>query len=40
MEKNPDIYYDNKTYEVFLRSRTNPSLELFDTGLKLIGYII
>ena len=38
--KNPDIYYDNKTYEVFLRSRTNPSLELFNTGLKLIGYII
>ena len=37
---NPDIYYDNKTYEVFLRSRTNSSLELFTTGLKLMDFII
>ena len=37
---NPDIYYDNKTLEVFLRSRNNPTLELFDTGITLIGYII
>ena len=37
---NPDIYYDNNTYEVFLRSRTNSSLELFTTGLKLMDFII
>ena len=37
---NPDIYYDNKTLEIFLRSTTNKILELFKTGLSLIGFIV
>ena len=36
---NPDIYYDNKTFDLFLKSRKNEITDLYKTGFKLFDYI-
>ena len=36
---NPDIYYDNKTFDLFLKSRKKEITDLYKTGFKLFDYI-